>query len=350
LRQLTQAKKTEERIWLNEVSNCALRQSVRQLAQAFQNFFNSCKGQGNGTPSALPQQAGASAGPKGRKVKPPRFKKKTNQQSATFTKTGFSLLGEQVYLAKIGIVKPIWSRPLPSAPSSVTVIKDSANRYFLSFVVNVEPEQVPAQEPSVGIDLGINTFAMLSTGEAIKSPDYSHLFHRIAQLQKGLARRKKGSCRWHKRRLAIARTYNQIADLRLDFLHKLSTKLAQVFGVIVLENLNVSGMLKNRRLARAIAQQGWSIFRQLLEFKAGKYLRELRVIDRWEPTSQVCSSCGYKWGKLDLSVRKVKCLSCGTSHDRDINAAQNIRAVGMGHRPIKRTWSGRKTYFGSRLR
>jgi len=118
------------------------------------------------------------------------------------------------------------------------------------------------------VDLGINTFAMLSTGEAIKSPDYSHLFHRIAQLQKGLARRQKGSRRWHKRRLAIARTHNRIADLRLDFLHKLSTKLAQVFQVIVLENLNVSGMLKNRRLAKAIAQQGWAIFRQLLEFKS----------------------------------------------------------------------------------
>jgi len=108
----------------------------------------------------------------------------------------------------------------------------------------------------------------------------------------------------------------------------LSTKVARIFGVIVLENLNVSGMLKNRRLARAIAQQGWSIFRQLLEFKAVKYLRELRAIDRWEPTSQVCSSCGYRWGKLDLSVRKVKCLSCGTSHDRDINAARMFRAIG----------------------
>jgi len=117
LRRLTQAKKTEERIWLNEVSDCALRQSVRQLSQAFQNFFNSCKG--NGTRSALPQQAGASPGPKGRQVKLPRFKKKSNQQPATFTKTGFSLSGEEVYLAKIGIVQTIWSRPLPSAPSSV---------------------------------------------------------------------------------------------------------------------------------------------------------------------------------------------------------------------------------------
>jgi len=147
------------------------------------------------------------------------------KQAATFTKTGLSLSGEEVYLAKIGIVKPIWTRPLPSESPSVTVIKDCANRYFLSFVVEVEPKhlnpeasrllgaraqgfKITAQEPSVGIDLGVNTFAMLSTGEAIKSPDYSHLFHRIAQLQKGLARRQKGSCRWHKRRLAIARTHN----------------------------------------------------------------------------------------------------------------------------------------------
>jgi len=174
---------------------------------------------------------------------------------------------------------------------------------------------------------------------------------RIRRLQKGLARRQKGSKRRNKRRLAIARTYNRIADLRLDFLHKLSTQLAQIYQAIVLENLNVSGMLKNRRLARAIAQQGWSIFKALLEFKAAKYLRELQVISRWEPTSQICSDCGYRWGKLDLSVRRLKCLSCGAIQDRDINAAKNIVAVGLGHRKTQnRTLSGCKTTFGGNLR
>jgi len=196
-----------------------------------------------------------------------------------------------------------------------------------------------------------NRFATLSTGEKIQAPDYSQLDRRIRRLQKGLARRQKGSKRRNKRRLAIARTYNRIADLRLDFLHKLSTQLAQIYQAIVLENLNVSGMLKNRRLARAIAQQGWSIFKALLEFKAAKYLRELQVISRWEPTSQICSDCGYRWGKLDLSVRRLKCLSCGAIQDRDINAAKNIVAVGLGHRKTQnRTLSGCKTTFGGNLR
>jgi len=129
-------------------------------------------------------------------------------------------------------------------------------------------------------------------------------------------------------RLAIAKLHAQLADKRLDFLHKLSTKLARVYQLIVLENLNVSGLLKNWRLARAIAQQGWSIFKGLVDFKCQKYLRGFREISRWEPTSQVCSSCGYKWGKLDLSVRKVRCINCGVNHDRDVNAARNIEQIG----------------------
>jgi len=198
----------------------------------------------------------------------PRFKKRSQRQSATFNRCSSSLKpAGGVYLAKIGIVYPIWSRPLPSEYTLVTVIKDCADRYFLSFLVEIDPIQFPAQEPSLGIDLGIKTFATLSTGEKIQAPDYSQLDRRIRRLQKGLARRQKGSKRRNKRRLAIARTYNRIADLRLDFLHKLSTQLAQIYQAIVLENLNVSGMLKNRRLARAIAQQGWSIFKALLEFK-----------------------------------------------------------------------------------
>lgn len=326
-KELSERKQTEERSWLREVSSAALQAVIRQADWAMQNLFQ-------------------------KRGKYPRFKKRSQRQSATFNRCSSSLKpAGGVYLAKIGIVYPIWSRPLPSEYTLVTVIKDCADRYFLSFLVEIDPIQFPAQEPSLGIDLGIKTFATLSTGEKIQAPDYSQLDRRIRRLQKGLARRQKGSKRRNKRRLAIARTYNRIADLRLDFLHKLSTQLAQIYQAIVLENLNVSGMLKNRRLARAIAQQGWSIFKALLEFKAAKYLRELQVISRWEPTSQICSDCGYRWGKLDLSVRRLKCLSCGAIQDRDINAAKNIVAVGLGHRKTQnRTWSGCKTTFGGNLR
>ncbi|NMG18873.1 RNA-guided endonuclease InsQ/TnpB family protein [Brasilonema bromeliae] len=311
---ITQAKKTESRVWLGEVSNIPLQQSVADLGVAYKNFFDSLKGKR-----------------KGKKVGTPRFKKKTSQQSARFRIGGFSIKGRRVYLAKIGEVSPIWSRELPSAPSSVTVIKDCANRYFLSFVVEVEPIQIDAKNQSIGIDLGIKTFAVMSNGEKAESPSYSVLDRKIRKLQKKLARQPKDSKRRVKTRIQIAKLHNQITDTRKDFLHKLSTKIVSENQTIVLEDLNVSGLVKNRRLARSISLQGWREFRTQCEAKSAKLGRNFRVISRWEPTSQICSECGYKWGKLDLSIRSVLCLSCGAEHDRDENAAKNINKVGTGH-------------------
>lgn len=318
---ITQAKKTEERAWLSEVSNIPLQQSVADLETAFKNFFDSCKGKR-----------------KGRKVGYPKFKKRTNSQSARFRIGGFSLKGNGVYLAKIGIVNPVWSRGLPSDPSSVTVIKDCANRYFLSFVVEINPIISEAKHMSIGIDLGIKTFAVMSNGEKAESPDYKRLDRKLRSTQKKLARQPKDSKRREVTRVRVANLYNRIADKRKDFLHKLSTKVVSENQVIVLEDLNVSGLVKNRKLSRAISQQGWSEFRTMCEAKSEKYGRDFRVISRWTPTSQVCSDCGFKWGKLDLSVRSVLCLNCGVTQDRDENAAKNIQMVGMGHRhDLKRT-------------
>ena len=311
---ITQAKKTIERQWLSDVSNIPLQQSVADLGVAYKNFFDSLKGKR-----------------KGKKLGRPKFKKKTNQQSARFRIGGFSIKGDEVYLAKIGNVSPIWSRDLPSAPSSVTVIKDCANRYFISFVVEVEPVNIDAKNQSIGIDLGIKTFAVMSNGEKAQSPDYSKLDRKIRKLQKKLARQPKDSQRRNKTRIQIAKLHNEIADTRKDFLHKLSSKIVSENEVIVLEDLNVSGMVKNRKLARAISLQGWREFRTLCEAKSQKFGRTFHVISRWEPTSQICSECGYKWGKLDLKIRSVKCLNCGTEHDRDENAAKNINKVGIGH-------------------
>ena len=324
---ITQAKLTLERAWLSGVSNIPLQQSVADLDIAFKNFFNSCKGKR-----------------KGRKVGYPKFKKRTNNQSARFRIGGFSFKGNGVYLAKIGIVNPIWSRELPSEPSSVTVIKDCANRYFLSFVVEVAPVQIDAKNHSVGIDLGIKTFAVMSNAEKAESPDYKKLDRKIRQLQKKLARQPKDSKRRNRTRIQIAKLHNQITDTRKDFLHKLSTKIVSENQTIILEDLNVSGMVKNRKLARAISLQGWREFRTLCEAKSEKFGRDFRVISRWEPTSQVCSDCGFKWGKLDLKIRSVQCLNCGTEHDRDENAAKNINKVGIGHcHDYKRTQRQSKT-------
>ena len=309
---LTESKKTQERTWLSEVSSVPLQQTLRTLDKAYKTFFKSCK--------------------TNKRVGKPRFKRKTNTQSAEFTKSAFKLNDGVVYLAKIGNIKPIWSRDLPSEPSSVTVIKDCANRYFLSFVVEVDEKQEPTINPSVGIDLGIKTFAYLSTGEAISSPVYKHLYRKVAKLQKKLARQTNGSKRREVTRLRIAKTHNQITDLRTDFLHKVSTKVVRENQSITLEDLNVSGMLKNRKLSRAISQQGWYQFRTLVEAKANAYGRSFQLVSRWEPTSQVCSDCGFKWGKLNLSIREILCLNCGTTQDRDLNAARNINKVGMGYR------------------
>jgi len=233
------------------------------------------------------------------------------------------------------VVKPIWSRPLPSQPSSVTVIKDSAGRYFLSFVVEVEPVKIKAKSPSIGVDLGIKTFATCSDGTKYHSPNYSPLYDRIAQLQKQLARRVKGSNRRERTRLRIAKLHCRIQDLRTDFLHKLSTKLTSENKAVVLEDLNVQGMLKNRKLSKAISRQGWRMFRNLCKAKSEKFQRELRILDRWEATSQHCSKCGWHWGKLDLSTRMVVGDGCGAVHCRDDNSARIVKYRAVGQTVLK---------------
>jgi putative transposase len=324
---LTQTKKTIERGWLADVSSVPLQQSLRNLDVAYRNFFNSRNGKR-----------------KGGKMGIPKFKKKTSKQSAEFTKAAFSIDGKNVYLAKIGDLQPIWSRDLPNIPSSVTVIKDCANRYFLSFVVEIEPIYTEAKNQSIGIDLGIKTFAVMSNSEKAFSPNYSNTDRKIRKLQRKLARQQKNSKRRGLTRIRIAKLHNKMADTRKDFLHKLSTKLVSENQTIVLEDLNVAGMVKNRKLSRAISQQGWGEFRSLCEAKCEKFGRTFQVISRWAPTSQVCSSCGFRWGKIDLSVRSVVCLNCHTEHDRDENASKNIEMVGTGNwHDLKWTGSDSKT-------
>jgi putative transposase len=316
---ITQAKKTKEREWLGEVSNIPLQQSIADLGVAFKNFFDSRNGK-----------------TKGVKVNPPKFKKKNNRQTARFRKGGFSIKAAKVYLAKIGCIKTKWSRPLPSEPSSVTVIKDCAGRYFLSFVVEVEQQIEPSSATAIGIDLGLKTFAALSNGEKVSSPDYSKLDRRIRRSQRKLSRRQKQSKRRERMRKRVARLKAKVRDIRKDFLHKLSTKVVIENQVTALEDLNVSGMLKNRKLSRAISQAGWREFRTMCEAKSNKFGREFVVISRWEPTSQVCSDCGYHWGKLDLSVREIICINCTAYHDRDKNASKKCdsfsrnRVIGGG--------------------
>ncbi len=308
---ITQAKKTIERSWLTEISVVPLQQSLNDLHQAYQNFFNSATGKR-----------------KGMKIKSPKFKKRKSKQTARFTKIGFKLSQDKVYLAKIGKIKVAWSRPLPIEPTSVTIIKDSANRYFLSFVIETSAETLPKTDNSIGIDLGISTFATLNNGQKFEAPKpLKKNLKKLAKFQRQLAQKIPGSKRREKAKLRVAKLHAKITDIRTDFLHQLSTKLIREYDTIVLEDLNVSGMVKNRKLAKAISDLGWRMFRTLLETKCQKYGREFRVINRWEPTSQKCSHCGFRGGKKELNVREWNCLKCGTHHDRDVNAAVNILEV-----------------------
>ncbi|MGB3205090.1 MAG: RNA-guided endonuclease TnpB family protein [Crinalium sp.] len=318
-RRLTELKKTEEKIWLLEVSSIPLQQSLRDLDQAYQNFFQSCKGQR-----------------KGKKIRPPKFKKRKSKQSAKFTNNGFKINQNSVYLPKIGDLDIVWSRPLPSEPSSLTVIKDSADRYFLSFVVEVNSERLPDKGQSIGIDLGITDFATFSNGEKIKAPKpLKKKLKKLNRLQRKFSRTVKGSKRREVARKKVAKLHAKISDTRKDFLHKLSTKVIRENQTIALEDLNVSGMVRNRKLSRAISDLGWRSFRTMLEAKAEKHGRDLRIINRWEATSQKCSSCGEKGGKKELNIREWTCISCDTKHDRDLNASLNILNVAVGHTETK---------------
>ncbi|WP_396442850.1 MULTISPECIES: RNA-guided endonuclease InsQ/TnpB family protein [unclassified Limnospira] len=285
---LTELKKTEEKIWLGEVSCIPLQQSLRDLEQAYSNFFKSCKGQR-----------------KGKKVKPPKFKKRKSKQSARFMDNGFKHLNsDYIYIAKIGDIKVVWSRELPTKPSSATLIKNSADRYFVSFVVEFNPQPLPENQNSVGIDLGITDFATLSNGEKVKYPKpLKKQLKRLRRLQRNLSRKQKGSKRREVARKKLAKLYAKISDTRNDFLQKLLTRIIRENQTIVLADLNVSGMMKNRKLSRAISDLGWRSFRTMLEVKSVMYGRDFRVIDRWIPTSQTGSGCGFRGGKKELNMR-----------------------------------------------
>lgn len=314
---ITAAKQTEERAWLGEVSSVVLVQSLRDLHTAYRNFFSSLTGKR-----------------KGPKVAPPRFKsRKDNRQSIRLTANGFSVRGNgTVYIAKVGDIKVKWSRPLPSAPTSVTLTKDAAGRYFMSFVVETEPDVLPGLDTETGIDLGLTHFAILADGTKISSPKFLRRAEKkLKRLQKDLSRKAKGSKNRIKARIKVARQHARVGDRRRDFHHKASTQIIRDNQAVYVENLAVSG-LGRTRLAKSVHDAGWSAFVNMLEYKATKHGRYFAKIDRFEPTSQVCSACGIKDGAKPLSVREWICRECGAVHDRDINAAKNILAAGRADR------------------
>ena len=314
---LTAAKATPERAWLNEVSAVILQQALADLNAAYRNFFASATGRRMGP-----------------KFRPPRFRsRKDRRQAIRFTRNArFSVTpGGKLRLPKIGDVPVRWSRSLPCFPSSVTeVIKDSAGRYFASFVVNTEPGSLPESEPQIGIDLGLTHFAVLSDGRKIGSPRFLRRAEKKLRLaQRSLSRKQKGSRNRDKARTKVARAHARVADSRREFHHQLSTALIRENQAVAVEDLAVSALARTR-LAKSVYDAGWSAFIYMLEYKAQLYGRRFHRVGRFEPTSQVCSACGVRDGPKPLSIRVWQCQGCRVWLDRDVNAAVNVaKAAGL---------------------
>jgi len=310
-RVVTLAKQTPERAWLGEVASVALVQACQDARRAYRNWFDSLSGKR-----------------KGRKAGHPAFRRKHQRQSVRFTRNGFSLHEERLYVAKVGDIKVEWSRDLPSVPSSVTVIREPDGRYYASFVVEREATPLPACNRDAGIDLGLASLAVTSDGEVIGNPRFLRAKERkLARAQRALARKQKGSANRGKARHRVAVLHRKVRETRLDHAHKTALKLVRDNQAVYAEDLCVSGLARTR-LAKSVHDAGWSQFLRLIEEKAAQYGREFRRVGRFEPTSQVCSACGVKDGPKPLNIREWMCAACGTVHDRDVNAAKNVLALG----------------------
>jgi len=315
---LTALKKEADKAWLSEVSCVPLQQALRHLDTAFKNFFE-------------------------KRSSYPKFKKKGQKETAEFTRSGFSFDAEnnRLILAKMGGVplKIVWSRPLPSPPSSLTIIRKPSGKYFVSFVVEAPAPNAPQTGESIGIDFGISHLATLSNGERIENPKHGdRLQKRLALEQRRLAKKTRvvnaetgkkqdSKCRIKQKR-KVARVHERIADARKDALHKMTTDLVRRFDTIYVEDLNLQGMVKNHNLARSLHDASMGTAVQLLKNKASHVGKQVVKIDRWYPSSKTCSACGAVRPVLDLGVRTWTCPRCGSTHDRDVNAAKNILAVG----------------------
>ena len=313
---LTSKKKEEETEWLSEVSAVTLQQSLRNLNQAFTNFFEG-------------------------RAEYPSFKSKKGDQTARYVGTAFDVReknGKQkLRLSKMpGLINIRWSRELPSEPSSCTVTKNAAGQYHVCFVCTEEIQTLPRVNGEngdlefVGVDLGIDSLVTLSTGEKAGNPRwFENEQERLRREQQRLSRKEKGSNNWERQRKRVAKVHQRIQDRRKDFIEKLTTRLVEKFDVIVVEDLSVKNMQQNGKLARHITQAGWSQIVRRLRDKCKWYGRTLVIADKWFPSSQRCSECGHVDGKKSLDVRDWTCDECGTCHDRDINAAKNLSRVGQ---------------------
>lgn len=305
-KRLTVLKQQPETVWLNEVSNVVLQQSLRNLDTAFQKFFQ-------------------------KRAQYPTLKSKHGNQSARYQIGGFRLKEDGLWLAKMNAPLDMrWSRRIKGTVSNVTVTKDKAGRYFASLLSTEEVDLLPVSSKAIGIDLGLKNAVITSDGVTIANPKfYAKAELKLAKAQRLLSRKQKGSKNRAKARVKVARVHAKIADSRNDWTHKLTTQLTLENQMVFAESLAVKNMVKNHCLAKAIHDVGWSGITSQLEYKAKWYGRTFVQIGRFYPSSKRCSCCGHTLQALDLSVREWKCPECGAQHNRDINAAINIKEAGL---------------------
>ena len=297
---LTEVKKLEGYEFLKDVPSTSLQTITRQQDRAMKDFIKKTKGF-------------------------PKMKKKAHNQSLELTRNQFSVKNGKLKLAKLkDSIKIKWSRELPSEASSCTILKTNTNQYYVSFVADVPEVVKDVVSNSIGIDLGIETFLTISDGRKIKSPNYKRLLDKQKKLQRRLSRKNKGSKNRDKARLCLAKNHEKISNIRKDFINKVVSLLVRENQAISIETLDIQKMLKNKYLARLISLQGWYVFKLALKAKAQEYQRIIYEVGTFVPTSQICSECGFRWGKLALSIRSIECSQCHVSHDRDINASKNV--------------------------